>query len=107
MAEPKEGSIDSVATDPIASNQVHPDHLTGLKLFTTMSALCLVGFLFLLDVSVISTVSRSLEPYIFVAIANPHSTGDTEDHHRLPFVRRCWVVRRIIFTSPVSHSSLQ
>lgn len=57
MADPKEGSIESTGTESnvAAGKQTH--HLTGLKLFTSMFALCLVGFLFLLDVSIISTVS--------------------------------------------------
>jgi hypothetical protein len=77
MIDSKEGSFNSIESDPIVPMQepvelavskeeptdlVVPteessQHLSGLKLVTTMSSLCIVGFLLLLDVSVISTVS--------------------------------------------------
>jgi hypothetical protein len=57
MADSKDGSLKSATTDPSVPIDDLSDHLTGLKLFTTMCALSLVGFLMLLDVSVISTVS--------------------------------------------------
>jgi hypothetical protein len=61
MATPKEQSMDNTSstTDPTGSAPTKEDngHLTGFKLFTTMVSLTFVGFLMLLDVSVVSTVS--------------------------------------------------
>jgi hypothetical protein len=46
--------------DSEAHEEVNPDHLTGIKLVITLSSLTLVGFLILLDVSIVTTVSRRL-----------------------------------------------
>jgi hypothetical protein len=55
MAASKEQSLESM--DSIVLPEEEHEYLTGFKLLVTMSSLTFVGFLMLLDVSVVSTVS--------------------------------------------------
>lgn len=50
-------STTNTTTDPIALAEEGNEHLTGFKLAITVFSLTCVGFLMLLDVSVVSTVS--------------------------------------------------
>lgn len=55
MTTSKEHSTRTMS--PVVPAEEEHGHLTGLKLFATMSSLTVVGFLMLLDISVVSTVS--------------------------------------------------
>ena len=68
-------------TDPVVLVEDEQKYLTGLKLLVTMISITLVGFLFLLDTSIVSTVSwHSLcwTPRSVLLIMNV--TGHSKNH---------------------------
>jgi len=55
MQQSTDNTSDMTVTAPA---EIDNQYMTGLKLYTTLSALTVVGFLMLLDVSVVATVNR-------------------------------------------------
>ena len=73
MAESKEQSVETM--DPDVSTEEAQEYLTGIKLLMTMFSLTFVGFLMLLDVSIVATVSLALffVSYLPFGISIAHS----------------------------------
>lgn len=80
-----------------AEQPAKPSHLTGLKLFLSMTGSGLVMFLAMLDIAIIGTVRQGLptrerrdgRPLTYLSF-----TGNPEDHERIPQARGCRLVYR-------------
>lgn len=65
MSITKEESVETSTTTPesVIPTEEAVGHVTGIKLLITMISVTLIGFLMLLDVSVVSTVSSQPLPW--------------------------------------------
>jgi len=80
------------------------EYVTSVKLWLATVAVTLVGFLMMLDLSIIVTVSLHNPHYALDILIN--MAGYPSNHNRLSFPRRCRLVwQRISFIKVSSHKS--
>ena len=83
------------------ANEEQPEHLTGLKLLSIVFSVTLVGFLMLLDTSIVSTVRNLLTSLcLFVIITT--AIGCSQNYDRFQISQRRGLVRDSIPLSKVS-----